>query len=50
MTDSEPLFDSHEHQWVFHRTDSDWWDGDEEDIYRCAADGCTAIDRRYIPR
>jgi hypothetical protein len=37
----------HEHVWVFVRTDADWWDGDEEDIYECA---CGARDVRYIPR
>lgn len=46
MTD-DPPFDGHEHRWVFERTDEDWFDGDETDVYRCE---CGAIDKRYIPR
>jgi hypothetical protein len=42
--------DEHEHRWVFHRTDEDWFDGDEVDVYRCAVEDCTATDKRYIPR
>ena len=41
---------AHEHQWVFVRTDSDWWDGDEDDVYHCSVNGCSAWERRYIPR
>ncbi len=37
----------HEHHWTFYRTDSDWYDGDEEDIYKCE---CGETQRRYIPR
>jgi hypothetical protein len=32
---------------MFVRTDSDWWDGDETDVYRCA---CGETQERYIPR
>jgi hypothetical protein len=42
-----PTSTAHEHQWTFHRTDSDWYDGDEEDIYKCE---CGETQRRYIPR
>jgi len=37
----------HQHEWVYARTDEDWWDGDETDVYECA---CGAKDPRYIPR
>lgn len=40
----------HEHVWEFLRTYEDWWDGDEEDIYRCTVDDCTERKRVYIPR
>lgn len=42
-----PSVSEHEHVWTFLRTDEDWWDGDETDVYACA---CGARDRRYIPR
>lgn len=46
---SESLPD-HTHVWRYERTDEDWFDGDETDIYKCTVDGCGATDRRYIPR
>ena len=48
MTDHDVT--EHEHQWVFLRTYSDWWDGDEVDIYECSVDECTAGQTRYISR
>jgi hypothetical protein len=42
--------EEHEHVWVYVRTREDWWDGDEEDVYACAVEGCNALDYRYIPR
>lgn len=45
---SEP--ETHEHVWEYSHTDADWWDGDADDIYVCTIEGCSAIDRRYIPR
>jgi hypothetical protein len=47
---NEPLFDSHEHQWVYDHSYDDWWDGDSDDIYRCSVEGCTATQTRYVPR
>jgi len=40
----------HVHAWVYDRTDEDWFDGDETDVYRCGFEGCEARDYRYIPR
>lgn len=37
----------HVHDWRFVRTDADWWDGDEEDVYECE---CGAKEARYIGR
>lgn len=48
MTTPAPL--EHEHQWKFLRTDEDWFDGDEEDVYECTIEGCNARKRKYIPR
>lgn len=42
--------EDHVHVWRFLRTDEDWFDGDEEDVYECATEGCNARDKRYIPR
>ena len=40
----------HEHQWVYDHTYEDWWDGDEDDIYKCSVPGCTKTKTVYIPR
>lgn len=37
----------HDHVWRFVRTNENWFDGDEVDIYEC---DCGACDKRYIPR
>lgn len=44
------MSDEHEHVWVFHHTYSDWYDGDEEDIYYCSVEGCKERKVVYAPR
>lgn len=41
------LTPTHKHKWVYVRTDENWFDGDEEDIYRCE---CGEVETRYIGR
>jgi DNA-directed RNA polymerase subunit M/transcription elongation factor TFIIS len=38
---------THEHR-TFLRTREDWFDGDEDDIYRC--DDCGEVFAVYVPR
>lgn len=40
----------HKHIWRFLHTSENWFDGDEEDVYECAVEGCKKKDRRYVPR
>ena len=37
----------HIHEFKFAYTIEDWWDGDEEDVYKCE---CGEIQRKYISR
>lgn len=41
---------THEHVWEFVYTSEDWYDGDEEDVYKCTHPGCLERKRIYIPR
>lgn len=45
MSEKEPP--AHEHQWKYVRTDASWWDGDEDDVYKCS---CGETKYVYIPR
>lgn len=38
----------HVHVWRFKRTDENWFDGDETDVYEC--ENCNELDYRYVPR
>lgn len=40
----------HEHVWKYHSTYDDWWDGDSDDLYKCAVEGCNAREFRYVGR
>jgi len=42
--------EDHEHVWKFSHTYESWWDGDEDDIYKCTVAGCKARDNRYVGR
>lgn len=41
------VYDEHEHEFHFVRTDEDWFAGDETDIYEC---DCGEMRSEYIPR
>lgn len=40
--------DECDHEWVFIRTDEDWFDGDETDVYECKK--CKTKTWKYIGR
>lgn len=46
MTDPT-VTSTHVHRWQYVRTDENWFDGDEEDVYKCE---CGETKTKYIPR
>ncbi len=46
----EEIVSDHIHEWEFSYTYSDWWDGDEEDIYECIVKDCRELKYVYAPR
>jgi hypothetical protein len=41
------ILEDHKHVWTYVTTYSDWWDGDEEEIYKC---NCGERKTEYISR
>ena len=50
MTDTQPPVHQRmaDHRWRFVRSDDEWPDGDEIDVYRC--DDCGAMNHRHLSR